>query len=41
MQVELKVAEKSNVIKNMIEDTGTDEEVPLPNVKINILKKGT
>lgn len=27
------------VIRNMVEDSGTDEEIPLPNVKTAILSK--
>jgi len=37
--VEKNVAMMSNLLKNMIEDTGCDEEIPLPNVKSAILQK--
>ena len=29
----------STLIKNMVDDSGTDEEIPLPNVKTAILSK--
>ena len=32
-QVEEPVAKKSQLLKNMIEDTGIEEEIYLPNVK--------
>ena len=38
-EIDEEVATKSTLIKNMIEDAGTDEEIPLPNVKINVLRK--
>src|SRR4051794_11102829 len=38
-EVEESVACKSQLIKNMVEDSGTDEEIPLPNVKAAILEK--
>ena len=38
-EVEESVASKSLLIKNMVEDSGTDEEIPLPNVKSAILEK--
>ncbi|ORY80033.1 S-phase kinase-associated protein 1A-like protein [Protomyces lactucae-debilis] len=39
-QVDLEVAEKSVLIKNMVEDIGEDDTVvPLPNVNANVLKK--
>lgn len=37
--VELEVANQSQMIRNMIEDTGTDTCIPLPNVSSNILVK--
>lgn len=37
--VEREVAVMSNLLKNMIEDSGEDEEIPLPNVKSTILQK--
>ena len=37
--VEKEVACMSALIKNMIDDTGCDEEIPLPNVKTAILQK--
>lgn len=37
--VEKDVACMSSLIKNMIDDTGCDEEIPLPNVKTPILQK--
>ncbi|CAE7277227.1 fpaB-1 [Symbiodinium pilosum] len=38
-EVEPEVATMSTLIKNMVEDSGTDEEIPLPNVKTAILSK--
>lgn len=38
-EVEPDVACMSTLIKNMVEDSGTDEEIPLPNVKTAILSK--
>jgi S-phase kinase-associated protein 1 len=38
-EVEEQVACKSQLIKNMVEDAGTNEEIPLPNVKSEILEK--
>lgn len=38
-EVEEIVARKSQLLKNMIEDTGVEEEIYLPNVKSNPLKK--
>ena len=38
-EVEENVACKSQLIKNMVEDAGTAEEIPLPNVKSEILEK--
>jgi S-phase kinase-associated protein 1 len=39
LTVKEEVAIKSMLIKNMIEDTGGDDEIPLPNLRITILKK--
>ena len=38
-EVEEAVAKKSQLLKNMIEDTGVDEEIYLPNVKSAPLRK--
>ncbi|CAE8674022.1 unnamed protein product, partial [Polarella glacialis] len=38
-EVEPEVACMSTLIKNMVDDSGTDEEIPLPNVKSAILSK--
>ena len=38
-EIEENVACKSQLIKNMVEDAGTSEEIPLPNVKSEILEK--
>eukprot|EP01016_Furgasonia_blochmanni_P011810 TRINITY_DN154_c0_g1_i6.p2 TRINITY_DN154_c0_g1~~TRINITY_DN154_c0_g1_i6.p2 ORF type:complete len:163 (+),score=59.82 TRINITY_DN154_c0_g1_i6:152-640(+) len=38
-EVDEEVAVKSLLVKNVIDDTGTDEEIPLPNVKSATLKK--
>eukprot|EP00919_Chromeraceae_sp_WS-2016_P022596 GHVR01053636.1.p1 GENE.GHVR01053636.1~~GHVR01053636.1.p1 ORF type:complete len:158 (+),score=32.94 GHVR01053636.1:25-498(+) len=38
-EVDSDVACMSTLIKNMVEDTGTDETIPLPNVKTPILEK--
>mmetsp|Transcript_38401 Transcript_38401/g.64513 ORF Transcript_38401/g.64513 Transcript_38401/m.64513 type:complete len:155 (+) Transcript_38401:143-607(+) len=38
-EVELEVANKSQMIRNMLEDTGTDNPIPLPNVSSKILAK--
>ena len=38
-EVEENVAKKSQLLKNMIEDTGVEEEIYLPNVKSPPLKK--
>ena len=37
--VEQEVAEKSKTVKNLIEDAGTDNPIPLPNVTGPVLKK--
>ena len=38
-EVEEDVACMSQLVKNMVEDSGADEEIPLPNVKTAILSK--
>uniref|UniRef100_A0A6T9E8N6 Uncharacterized protein n=1 Tax=Noctiluca scintillans TaxID=2966 RepID=A0A6T9E8N6_NOCSC len=38
-EVEPEVACMSTLIKNMVDDSGTDEEIPLPNVKTAVLSK--
>lgn len=38
-QVDKQVAIKSHLIATIIEDTGIEEEIPLPNVKQSVLKK--
>ena len=38
-QVDKEVACKSHLINTIIDDTGSEEEIPLPNVKSSILKK--
>mmetsp|Transcript_59662 Transcript_59662/g.169722 ORF Transcript_59662/g.169722 Transcript_59662/m.169722 type:complete len:165 (-) Transcript_59662:118-612(-) len=38
-EVDTEVACMSTLIKNMVDDSGTDEEIPLPNVKTAILSK--
>merc|ERR1711964_864991 len=39
MGVPLEAACLSTLVKNMVDDSGTDEEIPLPNVKTAILSK--
>lgn len=39
LEVELEVAQKSIILKNMIEDTGREGEIPIPNIQLPILKK--
>jgi len=39
VEVDVDVAEKSVLIKGLIDDSGTDDEIPLPNVKKPILEK--
>jgi S-phase kinase-associated protein 1 len=39
IQVKEEVAKKSMLIKNMIEDTGGDDEIPLMNLRMPILVK--
>lgn len=38
-EIEEAVAKKSQLLKNMIEDTGVDSEIFLPNVKSQPLEK--
>ena len=37
--VDIGVVQKSTILKNMIEDTGKEGEIPIPNMKLTILKK--
>ena len=37
--VPLKIISKSTLIKGLIEDAGTEEEIPIPNVKKEVLDK--
>ena len=39
IEVDVDVASKSVLIKGMIDDSGVEEEIPLPNVKRSILNK--
>ena len=39
MEVDLDVIKKSVILRNMIEDTGNDGEIKIPNIELNILKK--
>ena len=39
VEVDVDVASKSVLIKGMIDDSGVEEEIPLPNVKRSILNK--
>ena len=39
VEIDIDVAEKSVLIKGLIDDTGTDDQIPLPNVKRPILEK--
>ena len=39
VEIDINVAEKSVLIKGLIDDSGTEEEIPLPNVKKPILDK--
>ena len=39
VEVPVKVAEKSVLIKGLIEDSGIEEEIPLPQIKKPILEK--
>lgn len=39
VEVDVEVASKSVLIKGMIDDSGFEEEIPLPNVKKAVLEK--
>ena len=39
IEVDLETANTSVLIKSMIDDSGPEEDIPLPNVKKNILEK--
>ena len=39
VEVDVDVASKSVLIKGMIDDSGVEEEIPLPNVKRSVLEK--
>ena len=39
VEVDVDVASKSVLIKGMIDDSGVEEEIPLPNVKRAVLEK--
>jgi S-phase kinase-associated protein 1 len=39
VEVDVEVASKSVLIKGMIDDSGVEEEIPLPNVKRAVLEK--
>ena len=39
VEVDVEVASKSVLIKGMIDDSGVEDEIPLPNVKRAILNK--
>ena len=39
VEVPVEIAEKSVLIKGLIEDSGTEDDIPLPNVKKAILEK--
>ena len=39
IEVDVDVASKSVFIKGVIDDSGVDEEIPLPNVKKSVLEK--
>lgn len=39
LEVDLEVIKKSVILRNMIEDTGKDGEIKIPNIEIQILKK--
>ena len=39
VEVDIKAAEQSVLIKGLIEESGTEEEIPLPQVKKSILEK--
>lgn len=37
--MDLNVIKKSTILRNMIEDTGKDGEIKIPNIELPILKK--
>ena len=39
LQIDLEVAQKSTILKNMIEDTGREGDIPIPNIQLSILRK--
>ena len=39
LDVDLEVIQKSAILKNMIEDTGKEGEIPIPNIQLHILRK--
>ena len=39
IEVDIDLAEKSVLIKGMIDDSGTEEDIPLPNVKKAVMEK--
>jgi S-phase kinase-associated protein 1 len=39
IDVDLDVVQKSTILKNMIEDTGKEGEIPIPNIQLPILRK--
>lgn len=39
VEVDVEVASKSVLIKGMIDDSGVEEEIPLPNVKRQVLDR--
>lgn len=39
LQADLSVVKKSEVLKDMIEDTGGEGEIKIPNIDIKVLKK--
>ena len=39
IDVDLDVIQKSTILKNMIEDTGKEGEIPIPNIQLPILRK--
>ena len=38
-QIKVKIISKSVLVKGLIEDSGIEEEVPLPNIKKSVLNK--
>ena len=39
IKVDINIINKSTILKNMIEDIGVDDEIPIPNIQLPILKK--